>query len=238
VGLNVKTALGDLLRSPRFQIRKTDPHTVRRYAHALRAGAEFPPIKVANIAGALVLVDGYHRAAAHELIGSAFIEAEIIVASGPEALWLAAEANLRHGKPLKRAEVRKAFAAFINARRYKVAGKGNRPARLLSLREISREFGGIVPHTTVRNWLIKDHPKVARLYGGEAAPWSNAEPPAPEPPEVIFTREAEAALRVAVTAARGVQDPERRGQIIAATEGALREIREAARWKPLEPFEF
>ena len=234
----MKIELRDLLRIPRFQIRETDSHTVQRYAHALRAGAEFPPIKAAKITGALVLVDGYHRAAAHEIIGAAFIEAEVIEASESEAQWLAAEANLRHGRPLKRAEVRKAFAAFIRARRFKEAAKGNHPARLLSLREISRELGGIVPHTTVRNWLIKDHPKVAGLYSGEEDPWSKAEPPAPEPAETIFTREAETAIRVAVTAARGVQDPQRRGQIIAATEEALREIREAAPWTPLEPFEF
>ena len=234
----MKIALRDLLKSPRFQIRGTDPHTVKRYAHALRAGAEFPPIKAAKITGALVLVDGYHRTAAYEIIGAAFIEAEVIEARECEAQWLAAEANLRHGRPLKRAEVRKAFAAFIRARRYKEAAKGNRPARLLSLREISRELGGIVPHTTVRNWLIKDHPKVARLYSGEEDPWSKAEPPAPEPAEAIFTREAETALRVAVAAARSVQDPKMRGQIIASAEETLREIREAAPWIPLEPCEF
>lgn len=204
----------------------------------MRSGAEFPPIKVANISGALVLIDGYHRVAACEQIGQAFIEAETIVAKEAEAQWLAAEANLRHGIPLKRAEVRKAFAAFIRTGRYRVTGKGNRPTRLLSLREISREIGGIIPHTTVRNWLLKDHPRVAKLYAGEEDPWGTADPPAPEPAETILTREAEQALRAAVAAARGVQDPERRGQIVATAQGALREIQEAAPWAPPEPYEF
>lgn len=234
----MKIALCDLHRSARFQIRDTDPHTVTRYAHALRAGAEFPPVKVALVAGVPVLVDGYHRAAAHERIGAPFIVAEVVEATEAEARWLAAEANLRHGKPLKRAEVRRALAAFIKAGRYRVPAKGNRPARLLSLRDIAKALGGIVAHTTVRNWIQEDHPRVAKLYGGEKDPGRDAEAPAPEAPEAIFTRDAQDALRAAVAAARGVRDPERRGQIIAAAEEALRELRVAAPWTPPGPEEF
>jgi ParB-like chromosome segregation protein Spo0J len=71
--------ISTLLRDPRFQVRKKlDAHTVSRYASAFSSGRPMPPIKVARIEGALVVVDGWHRLAALERIGRHEVEAEIM----------------------------------------------------------------------------------------------------------------------------------------------------------------
>lgn len=179
-----------------------------------------------------VLVDGWHRVAAHQAIGSAAVEAMVRDATEREARWLAAEANLAHGLPLKPREVREAFRAFIKARRHRLPAKpGAEPGRL-SYRQIATALGGHVTHQTVHNWMQKDFPDTAREYAGEVTP--PAEAPGPDDPEEGFARAALDAIERAVAAARGVRDPGRRGALIEAAEGALREMRKAAAWDPSE----
>ena len=55
-----RVALRDILRDNALQVRtRVDPRTVRHYAEAMQAGAEFPPIKLARIDNSLYLVDGW-----------------------------------------------------------------------------------------------------------------------------------------------------------------------------------
>lgn len=227
----VRFPIADLYRDSRFQIRHAiNRAVVDRYANVLRAGVELPPVLVAIVAGVPVLLDGWHRVAAHQTFGATHVAAIITEASEREARWLAAEANLAHGLPLRAREVRDAFRAFIRARRHRVPARaGGAPGRL-SYREIAKALGGLVTHQTVSNWMHKDFPDIAREYGGEAG--TPAEAPGPEDPEEGFAKAAQEAIAQALSAARGVRNPERRGELIAAAEAALRELREARAWVP------
>ena len=112
-------AISRLVRDPSYQVRqRVDEATVARYANILAEGVAMPPIRVASVNGVLVLVDGWHRVAAHDRRGLREIEAEVIKATASEAQWMAAAANLSHGLPLRRAEIRTAFQALIRARQH------------------------------------------------------------------------------------------------------------------------
>ncbi|NGM20409.1 ParB N-terminal domain-containing protein [Roseomonas stagni] len=229
----IKLDIADLHRDPRNQIRHgTNRAVVDRYATALRAGVELPPVRVAMIEGVPTLVDGWHRVAAHQAIGATSVPAVIVQATAREARWLAAEANLAHGLPLKPREVRDAFRAFIRARKHRTAASARQPSGRLSYRDIAKALGGLVTHQTVSNWMHKDFPDIALEYGGEVG--TPAEAPSPDDPEAAFASAAHDAIRQAVAAARGVHDPDRRGAIIEAAEAALRELHEAAPWRPSE----
>lgn len=223
--------LADIVRDPSYQVRtKTDSGTVRRYAFALAEGAKFPPVQLARINGALVLVDGFHRAAAHDMRGISRIPAIIRDATQSEAQWLAAEANLRHGLPLRVKELRTAFRAMIRARRH-VTTDG----RLASYRELAGQLG--VPATTLWRWMQKDFPKIARKMGGnELAPKGNKEER--EDPAGGFLSAALDALGAVRANARGVHDPEDRGRLIEATEATLRALRDGGEWHPPLPPDF
>lgn len=230
---SVPVAIADLHRDPRNQIRHNiNRPTVDRYATALRAGVELPPVMVALIGGVPTLVDGWHRVAAHQAIGATRVSAVIVQATAREARWLAAEANLAHGLPLKPREVREAFRAFIKARKHRTSASSGQASGRLSYREIAKALGGLVTHQTVSNWMHKDFPDIAREYGGEVG--TPAEAPSPDDPEAAFASAAQDAIRQAVAAARGVHDPDRRGAIIEAAEAAVRELREAAPWRSPE----
>ncbi len=152
--------IAQLCRSPDFQVRKKlCPQTVQRYAAAIKAGQELPPLQVAVVDGVPCLVDGYHRAAALEQLGCPTAEATITETTREEAQWRAAKANLTHGLPLKNSEIRNVFRVYIRSGRHK---KGS--GRLKSYREISLELGR--PHTTLRLWMEKDFPKLFFQYSG------------------------------------------------------------------------
>jgi len=153
--------LTQLTVSPEFQIRrKMDPAFVARYENVIKSGGELPPVKVAKVGEIFILVDGFHRVAARERLGEKAIKAEVIETTRTEARWLAASANLQHGLPLKAAEFREVFRAYIKARRH-IQGRG----RLKTYREIGEEIGK--PHTTIRNWMRKDYPEIFKRYAGD-----------------------------------------------------------------------
>ena len=218
-------ALADILTPDAFKIRKrTDAATVARYAAALRAGAEFPPVVVGNIGGALILLDGYHRTAAHAETGR-----PRILASAEEGRWLAAEANLRHGKPLNRAEVREAFKAFVRAKRHR-----DPRGRLLTLREVASRFG-MVGHTTVLRWFRSYFPHIARQYAGEEQGGGTRDS---RMKPLDFGAMATGARSEAIAAARGVACPTARGHLVEAFRAAAAEVEAAGPFVPPEPPDF
>ena len=151
--------LAQLCRSPSFQIRqKLCASTVNKYAAAIKAGQQLPPLQVAVVAGVPCLVDGYHRAAALEVLGNDTADAIIYEATQDEAQWMAAKANMQHGLPLKPREVREVFKVYIRTKRHR-KGRG----KLKTYREISAELGR--SHNTIRNWMKADFPKLFRIYG-------------------------------------------------------------------------
>ncbi|MFL1387825.1 ParB N-terminal domain-containing protein [Pseudomonas tritici] len=154
-----KVTIAQLCRSKDFQVRaKLCSHTVQRYATAIKAGQELPPLQVALVDGVPCLVDGYHRAEALEYLGYVEAEAVITETTRHEAQWMAATANLTHGLPLKTRELRQVFRVYIRTGRHK-KGRG----RLKSYREIAQDLGR--PHTTIRLWMEKDFKKLFNEYG-------------------------------------------------------------------------
>lgn len=151
--------LAQLCRSPAFQIRrKLCQRTVNKYAAAIKSGQQLPPLQVAVVDGVPCLVDGYHRAAALELLEHNEGEAITIKATRDEAQWMAAKANMEHGLPLKSAEIREAFKVYIRTKQYK-KGRG----QWKSYREIGLELGR--SHNTIRNWMRQDFRKLFNAYG-------------------------------------------------------------------------
>lgn len=235
--LVVEVALSDIVRDARYQVRtKMQAAAVRAYANAMKAGVVFPPITVTRLGGALVLLDGFHRAQAAALAGVAHLRAVVVTCTPKEAPWLAAEANLRHGIPLNRAALRAAFRAFMHARKYRQGKDG-----LLSLRDIAERLGGTIHHETVRRWMQRDFSSIARRYAGEAPP-KRREPDLPSAVDVL-AETAGAAIANAVAAARGIQCPALRtilagrleDALKAITEGHPAEVREVATEVEAEP---
>lgn len=139
----------------------THPATVNRYAKAMKNGEVFPPMTVAEVHGVLILIDGFHRRAAYEALGEWQAECEVVPCKSLEqALWLAFQANLRHGLPLKPKALRHAFRAYVEAGN-NVCENG----KLQSYRAIARSIPGST-WTSIWRWMEKDFPDVCRAMSG------------------------------------------------------------------------
>lgn len=217
--------ISSILRLPKYQFRPLDHGFVRRYASAMRVEEELPPVQIAELNGAYILVDGWHRVAAAESIGRKEIAATVEpVASEEEALWLAAKANVKHGLPLKAKEFRSVFRAYVSAKRHRLPGGGFK-----SYRDIAAELGGAKSFTTIRNWMEKDYPPIFRAMGG-AEPFERQEPTEAVSPEAGLVAAVYDALQTARAAMQGVTDEYLRGEVVSAIEGLLSEAQQAA-WK-------
>ena len=215
-----------ILRDPRYQVRKRlDAATKKRYAEAFESGHPFPPVKIAQVEGRLVLVDGWHRLSALESIGREAVEAVIVPATTREALWMAAEANLANGLPLKSGEFRQVFKAYVRARRHV-----KRSGRSQSYREIASAIGK--SFMTIRRWMQKDFPKLFKKMGGDES-HMNATGGLPETPLGFsgFAGKVEQALEEAIKAFAGVADPRQRGQLISQAERLIAEMKSAENWE-------
>lgn len=217
-----------------LQVRaKIDGGTVNRYADAMRVGVVFPPIKVVRINGAYVLIDGWHRIAAATSAGHTVIEAEAVPVEDFEtAGWLAAAANLSHGLPLKRAERRKVFRAYVSARQYRKGRTGN---RIKSAREISAELGGLVVHRTVLDWMKQDAPRVYELMRREEN--STLKRKERRDPDDTFVSIATGAIEQALNSFSGIKDPAKRGELIAQVRGAAATMEASGPWVEPPPLE-
>lgn len=226
--------LSDITKLPGLQIRAaTDAGTVARYANAMRNGATFPAITVARIDGAYAVVDGWHRLYAAQQNGQREIEATIVPCNGiEEARWMAAEANLRHGLPLKRKAVREVFRAYVRAKKHR---KGR--MRMKSYREIAEDLQGLVSHSGVRNWMQKDFPAVYQMMGGGDECPHGVGGLAPAPSGVTLHGHIGDIVADALAAFRGVRSPEDRGQIIAHWRQALVVMEAAGEWVEPPPEE-
>jgi hypothetical protein len=154
--------LGHIRLDEKLQIRdRVDPATANRYANVLKSGKDMPPIKVGIVKGVPYLIDGWHRLEAMRLLGWAEAEALVIDTNRSNARWLAASANLEHGKPLKTREIKEVFRAFVKANKHRKSS-----GQLLSYRDIGAVIG--VSYGTIRNWMIKHFPTTAKEYSGES----------------------------------------------------------------------
>lgn len=219
-------AITDLVRDPDYQVRgRLDDATISRYANALAEGCNMPPIRVADVEGSLIVVDGWHRLAAYDRLGTWTVDAIITEATAGEAGWMAAVANLTHGLPLSNAEIRRAFQALIKARQHiaKPTQGAMMRGTLLSYRDLAQLLGGLVRHTTIRGWMMKDFPGIARRMGGEDAAYLPRE--ARRDDEKAPFNAIMAAVANVVSNAGQVRDPHRRWDMIEALQGALEQVR-------------
>lgn len=224
-----KVLLADIIQDPLFQVReKLDAGTVARYADAMKAGIELPPIAVMKVNGAPMLIDGWHRVAAARRLGIEELVAIITEGSEDDLRWEAARANLTHGLPLKKKELRPVFQAYVRSGQHR--GRGN---RVKSARDISKDLQGAVHHGTVLRWMEADFPAVYR-----AMKTATPEPEGGLRGERLTATERRSrairkALEVVTANARGITDRKQRGEMIALLEATTEALKTAAPWEPV-----
>lgn len=219
-----------LVRGPRYQIRKKlDSGQVSSLVNAYRQGAAVPPVLVAQVGTALILVDGYHRVKALLTLEEEHVRAVIVQAEEKEARWLSAKANLTHGVRLKHREVFSAFQAYIKARKF-IDENGE----LKSYRTIAVEMGGVRGYTTIREWMKKYHPAIFKRMGG-AEEWKGTGGLTyTEDPQRLFTGQALERLTQARAAFQGITEQDRRIEVISRMEELLQEMKDG-KFDPLAP---
>ncbi len=170
-----------------------------------------------------ILIDGWHRVAAMERLGWRQAEAIVVKASKKEARWLAAQANLQHGLPLKTKEIRAVFRAYVKAGQHKKSKSDYK-----SYREMQKDLNR--PYTTIRNWMIKDFRHIAAKIGGDEN--FRGKGGLSDDRFDPFGVEAKAmlALDEALAAFQSTTDAMVRGQIIDRLDGLLKDMRQAGNW--------
>lgn len=219
-----RVTLSRLIKDPNLQVRKRlDQVTINRYADVYKADNEMPPIKVALVDGKPFLIDGWHRVAAMELIGIREAQAIVVKASEKDARWMAARANLEHGLPLKKSEMREVFRAYVKAAQHRKSR-----TEYKSYREMQKDLN--IPYTTIRNWMIKDFRHIAARIGGDEDFKGKGGLQDRFPLSGIH----EAAMQGLAEVFKGFQssaDPSFRGELIARMDELLAEMRRAGNWE-------
>lgn len=223
--------LSKVIRHGPLQVRKKlDIGAVRRYADMTKAGSAPPPIKVGRVGGVLYLVDGWHRLEAGAIQTQQLFtnepEVRALVAEMTEeqARWEAAKANLGHGVPLKPREYRTVFRAFIRAKKHHKEKK-----RYMSYREMAAALGVGVGHTTLRNWTMKDFPRLAHALGGNDHGNTEGQQPPPEGRSLDeeHCHEAHRALQALAQHATAISDAKVRWELLQGLEDAAGRLRAA-----------
>ncbi len=223
-------SLKRIVRDPRFQVRlRLDKGIVSRYMTIYAGGGEMGPVQLVRVEKKLYLVDGWHRVKALEQLGMTRVAAVIVEGTMRDALWLAACANLTHGLPLKKSELRRVFQGYIRARRYRDENGG-----LKSYRAIAKELHSLVAYTTVRNWLYEDFPKIARQYAADPDEDPEAERGDGRQQYIeIYEDAVNDAFRAALASFKAITDnPSLRGKLIGNAERMLEEMKAAGPWQP------
>lgn len=229
--------LDEVTRHGPYQVRrKLDLEAVKRYRDRTEGGSVPPPIKVARIDGVLYLIDGWHRVEARALQTDMWGSVLALVASmSPgQARWEAAKANMGHGVPLKTRDYRSVFQAFIKAKQHHKA-KG----QLMSYREMAEAIGLGIAHTTLRNWTMKDFPKLFTALGGAEGGNHDADLQPPEPPtlEQEHSEEAGKALSSLAQHVKAMALPQSRWMVLQGLEALVVAVQAAGVEQPEpEPF--
>ena len=201
-----------------LQVRhRLDAGAVKRYRDMTRAGQVPPPIKVGRVEGCgLYLVDGWHRMEAGAIqtreefgYGGTTVFALVAPLTEKAALWEAARANGAHGVPLKQAEHRNVFRAFIKAGQHR-KGRG----AMMSYREIGACLGK--GPSTLQRWMRADFRKLADRMGGVDHGNGQAEALRVDVPSFAETQRDEA-IRAAKATAAGLEamTPTGRREVVA-----------------------
>ncbi|MCA1527861.1 hypothetical protein [Bradyrhizobium yuanmingense] len=189
----------DIATRADWQVRdQINEALVREYITHYVHGANMPPVRLADIGGALVLMDGWHRLLAQKQLGRDAVEATTEALSEMEAQWQAALANSYNGVRLNRqSEKRRVFELYIRQGRNRVGRLG-----LKSYREIAKDLGGLASKSSIENWMKKMFPKIAaKMRSGREDNAGASDPRRPLNTAEMRVREA---LTLAVAEARGV----------------------------------
>ena len=107
--------LNQISDDPATQPReKLDDATVERYADAMAAGQQLPPITVYHDGETYWLADGWHRREAARRLMRASIEAEVRRGTRRDAILFAAGANETHGLPRSNEDKRRAVLMLLH----------------------------------------------------------------------------------------------------------------------------
>jgi hypothetical protein len=212
-----RISIDQLVLDRDFQVRnKLNEKAIRQYRDQYRLGHELDPIRVAEVEGMWILIDGWHRVTALQQLDKRHVDAMIEPMSRANALWEASIANAKHGVQLKRAEHINVFNNYVAAGRH-IKRKGPSGTKYKSYREIADELPLGRSHVTIHNWMKKHHPSIAKAMGGSelVAEGGLRDVAAPERPS-----EAARLASQLLDHFQSVSDPEARGAII----GQLREL--------------
>jgi hypothetical protein len=223
--MTVSVNISDIAQLNELQFReKLDLGKIQTYAHVYSSEEHsMPPIHLALIDGALVLVDGWHRLAALKKLGRTEAEAIIEEMTIEQAIGKAALCNLKHGVPLSRREIKTAFIGYMKANLF-IDDKG----KAKSSRILESEFYGVVKYKTMLEWLKHELPEIYHNhYAKEYKPVKGFSPKertslVPELTDYIY--------RVKSTF-RLVKDEDERGALIEYMEKALKEMKEGGGWR-------
>lgn len=109
----VMVDLSDISPAEPYQVRKVLAKNVNEYPTAMDQGAEFPPVKLGRLDGALVCLGEHHRLAAARRLGSHTIIADVYEVDHPQAVRIALEDNNTHGVKLDKQGRRRALNLFV-----------------------------------------------------------------------------------------------------------------------------
>jgi hypothetical protein len=90
-----------------------DEATMLEYAEAMKAGDDFPPVKVVRAGDSFYLVDGFHRVAAAETAGLDRIRADVVEGTLRDAILLSRQVNATHGLRRTNEDKRRAVATLL-----------------------------------------------------------------------------------------------------------------------------
>jgi hypothetical protein len=107
--------MGQIIIDDRLQPRQ-DGLAADHFASLMETPETWPPIVLADINGALYLIDGFHRHEAARRLGIGELAASIFAPTeGTDLFGIAFQLNAKHGRPLTLRD-RKAYAAALIAR--------------------------------------------------------------------------------------------------------------------------
>lgn len=169
--------ISDFLHTRKEQSRASpdEAGVINQYAqlYETRGDDALAPVLLANVNGALMLVDGYHRVRARLKLGKVDVLAKVVEATSEhEAKFLGYLENTRNGLTLTMKDHRAGLALYIKAGRWQKAN-----GRAKTLATIADETGGKVTPMTIYRWIKADHPSVFKCLGKSAQDNGRKQPP-------------------------------------------------------------
>jgi hypothetical protein len=217
-----------------FQIRVglKEP-TVQKYQRHYTVGTPMPPIRLAQVGGALYLMDGFHRLEAQRRNGAREVQATIEpMASLSDVAWIGGKVNAEHGLPLSKVERHRLFRLYLRQERYYLNGQPKSSHSIKSYRKIGQEFG--ITGKTARVLIHKYHPKLGKVMDAHNAGkydlpnGGGLRQRKPILPEELAERSLNNARAVYI----GIDTPEARGRVIAKAEEVTEDMKKGEPWMP------